>query len=31
VPAVVWDATSKGAQAYTALAGEVLEREAAYS
>ena len=27
VPAVVWDATSKGAQAYTALAGEVLERE----
>jgi len=31
VPAVVWDASSKGAQAYTALAGEVLEREAAYS
>ena len=31
IPAVVWDATSKGAQAYTALAGEVLEREAAYS
>ena len=27
VPAVVWDASSKGAQAYTALAGEVLERE----
>ena len=27
VPAVVWDATSKGAQAYAALAGEVLERE----
>jgi chromosome partitioning protein len=27
VPAVVWDAGSKGAQAYTALAGEVLERE----
>ena len=31
IPAVVWDATSKGAQAYTALASEVLEREAAYS
>jgi chromosome partitioning protein len=30
VPAVVWDATSKGAQAYTALAGEVLEREVAH-
>jgi chromosome partitioning protein len=29
VPAVVWDASSKGAQAYTALAGEVLEREVA--
>ena len=27
VPAVVWDATSKGAQAYTQLAGEVMERE----
>ena len=27
VPAVVWDATSKGAQAYIALADEVLERE----
>jgi chromosome partitioning protein len=27
VPAVLWDATSKGAQAYIALAGEVLERE----
>jgi chromosome partitioning protein len=27
VPAVVWDASSKGAQAYAALAGEVLERE----
>ena len=27
VPAVVWDASSKGAQAYTQLAGEVLERE----
>jgi hypothetical protein len=26
---VVWDASSKGAQAYTALAGEVLEREVA--
>jgi len=26
VPAVVWDASSKGAQAYVALAGEVLER-----
>jgi len=31
VPAVVWDATSKGAQAYIALAAEVLEREVAYS
>jgi chromosome partitioning protein len=30
VPAVIWDATSKGAQAYTALAGEVLEREVAH-
>jgi chromosome partitioning protein len=27
VPAVVWDASSKGAQAYTALADELLERE----
>jgi chromosome partitioning protein len=27
VPAVVWDASSKGAQAYAALAEEVLERE----
>jgi chromosome partitioning protein len=27
VPAVVWDATSKGAQAYTALGAELLERE----
>jgi chromosome partitioning protein len=26
IPAVVWDASSKGAQAYLALAGEVLER-----
>jgi len=31
VPAVVWDASSKGAQAYIALATEVLEREVAYS
>jgi chromosome partitioning protein len=31
VPAVLWDAASKGAQAYIALAGEVLEREMAYS
>jgi len=31
VPAVVWDASSKGAQAYIALASEVLEREVAYS
>jgi chromosome partitioning protein len=31
VPAVVWDASSKGAQAYVALASEVLEREVAYS
>ncbi len=31
VPAVVWDASSKGALAYIALAGEVLEREVAYS
>ena len=29
IPAVVWDASSKGAQAYAALAGEVLEREGA--
>jgi chromosome partitioning protein len=28
-PAVVWDRASKGAQAYIALAGEILEREAA--
>ena len=28
VPGVLFDATSKGAQAYVALAGEVLEREA---
>ena len=27
VPALMWDATSKGAQAYLALAGEILERE----
>jgi chromosome partitioning protein len=25
IPAVLWDAGSKGAQAYVALAGEVLE------
>jgi chromosome partitioning protein len=31
VPGVVWDADSKGAQAYIALAGEVLEREVAHS
>jgi chromosome partitioning protein len=31
VPAVLWDPSSKGAQAYIALAGEVLEREIAYS
>jgi chromosome partitioning protein len=31
VPAVLWDPESKGAQAYIALAGEVLEREVAYS
>ena len=31
VPAVLWDPNSKGAQAYMALAGEVLEREVAYS
>jgi chromosome partitioning protein len=31
VPGVVWDAGSKGAQAYVALAGEVLEREVAHS
>jgi chromosome partitioning protein len=31
VPAVLWDPASKGAQAYVALAGEVLEREVAYS
>jgi len=30
VPGVVWDADSKGAQAYVALAGEVLEREVAH-
>ena len=29
VPGVLWDATSKGAQAYVALASEVLEREVA--
>jgi chromosome partitioning protein len=29
VPGVLWDATSKGALAYVALAGEVLEREVA--
>ena len=29
VPGVLWDATSKGAAAYVALAGEVLEREVA--
>ena len=28
VPAVLWDASSKGAQAYVALAGEILERAA---
>ncbi|HEU4352139.1 MAG TPA: ParA family protein [Burkholderiales bacterium] len=31
VPAVLWDPSSKGAQAYIALAGEMLEREVAYS
>jgi chromosome partitioning protein len=31
VPAVIWDPSSKGAQAYAALAAEVLEREVAYS
>jgi chromosome partitioning protein len=31
VPAVIWDPSSKGAQAYVALAGEMLEREVAYS
>ncbi len=31
VPAVLWDPSSKGAQAYIALAGELLEREVAYS
>jgi chromosome partitioning protein len=31
VPAVLWDPDSKGAQAYIALANEVLEREVAYS
>ena len=31
VAAVIWDASSKGAQAYVALAGEVLEREVAYT
>jgi len=31
VPAVIWDPSSKGAQAYIALAGEMLEREVAYS
>jgi len=31
VPGVLWDAESKGAQAYVALAGEVLAREVAYS
>jgi chromosome partitioning protein len=31
VPAVLWDPASKGAQAYAALAAEVLEREVAYS
>ncbi len=30
-PAVVWDPTSKGAQAYSAFAGEILERERAAS
>ena len=29
IPAVVWDRTSKGAQAYLALAAEILAREAA--
>jgi chromosome partitioning protein len=31
VPAVLWDAASKGAQAYIALAGEVLEQEKSQS
>jgi chromosome partitioning protein len=31
VPAVIWDPSSKGAQAYAALAAEMLEREVAYS
>jgi chromosome partitioning protein len=31
VPAVLWDPASKGAQAYAALAAEVLEREVAYT
>jgi chromosome partitioning protein len=31
VPAVLWDPGSKGALAYVALAGELLEREVAYS
>ena len=31
VPGVVWDVDSKGAQAYVALASEVLEREGAHS
>jgi len=31
VPGVIWDAESKGAQAYVALASEVLEREVAHS
>ena len=31
VPAVLWDATSKGAQAYVTLAAEVLEREVAHT
>jgi chromosome partitioning protein len=30
-PAVLWDPSSKGAQAYIALAGELLQREEAYS
>ena len=31
VPAVLWDPGSKGAQAYIALAGELLQRQEAYS
>jgi chromosome partitioning protein len=31
VPGVIWDPGSKGAQAYVALAGELLQREVAYS